>query len=176
MVQGRNAGAVVTDPNRAHRRDGHAPGIDKVRVDVLRDAGDIGLEVCPRIGVRAPRRGRQNYCCCCQEWQTNFCVSLNCFHKFDGCFCWGNRSDQFGLAHRKRNNVVTFRSAISSLLLQLPSRGRPRSSIKAAWPLYFWICHLSSMVSVVCGLRQLRHIRKERWRLADEQTHVRQEL
>jgi len=32
-----------------------------------------------------------------------------------------------------------------------------------------------AMVSMVCCLRQARHVRKERRRLADEETHVRQE-
>jgi len=41
MVESGNTGAIVADPNRAARRDRHAPWIDKVWIDVLRNAGDI---------------------------------------------------------------------------------------------------------------------------------------
>ena len=80
---------------------------------MLRDAGDVGLEVCPRIGVRARRRGRQN--CCCQQGQSNFYVSISCFHRIDDCFfCWNNRSDRCWAAHRKSNAVVTFQGVLAA--------------------------------------------------------------
>ncbi len=48
---------------------------------MLRYAGDVGLEVCPRIGVRARRRGREHYGC--HQEQPEFCVSGGCFHRFN---------------------------------------------------------------------------------------------
>src|SRR4029077_8240868 len=64
MVESGNAGAIVADPNRAvRRRDRHAPGIDKVWIDVLRNAGDVGLKICPSISITEYCRGRQHYCC-----------------------------------------------------------------------------------------------------------------
>src|SRR5437867_12787821 len=41
MVESGNAGTIVADPNRARRRDRHAPWIDKIWIDVLCNAGDI---------------------------------------------------------------------------------------------------------------------------------------
>ena len=41
------------------------------------------------------------------------------------------------------------------------------------WPLDY---STTTVVNVVCCLRQFGHIRKKRWRLTDEETHVRQEL
>jgi hypothetical protein len=41
-------------------RDRHAPRVDQVWINVLRNARDVRLEVCPRIGIRARSRGRQN--------------------------------------------------------------------------------------------------------------------
>ena len=41
------------------------------------------------------------------------------------------------------------------------------------WPLDY---STTTVVNVVCCLRQFGHIRKKRWRLADEETHVGEKL
>ena len=43
LIECRDTGAVIADPNDAGRRGRHAPGIDKVWIGVLRDAGDVRL-------------------------------------------------------------------------------------------------------------------------------------
>ena len=55
---------------------------------MLRDAGDVRLEVCPRIGVPARGRDREHYGC--HQEQPEFCVSGGCFHRFnDSVFSHG---------------------------------------------------------------------------------------
>src|SRR4030095_3841036 len=79
-VKSRHTGAVIANPDCTICGGGHAPGINKVFIDVLRYTGDVRLEVYPRIGIRAHRRGCQyRYC---EQEQSGFGIKISCFHLF----------------------------------------------------------------------------------------------